>query len=180
MTYREVLIRLSDDCQDQVVAIYRAYAEDTISEDEAVTLIANVIAGYNGRASALADVALAATIMVALEEPVATAGVLPAVTDVSRLEKAASTVLKVASESDVPEAIVGRLGRSEPLETAANAYSDAMKASPHVDGWVRNISGGACQLCTWWWRDGRIWPSDHRMPTHKGCTCTPQPVVSKG
>ena len=81
MTYREVLIRLSDDCQDQVVAIYRAYAEDTISEDEAVTLIANVIAGYNGRASALADVALAATIMVALEEPVATAGVLPAVTD---------------------------------------------------------------------------------------------------
>ena len=179
MTYRDALVSLSDDCVKQVMGIYALFVAGTLTEEQTVTAIANIIAVANQRAYALADVALAATIVVQLGQPVATVGVLPSTSDVDRLTKAAATVLKVAEGSEVPEAIVGRLARAEPLETAAGAYSDAMKASPHVGGWVRNISGGACQLCTWWWREGRVWPADHRMPTHKGCTCTPKPVVAQ-
>ncbi len=180
MTYRDALVSLSSACEEQVLSIYRLFRDGILNEDQTVTAIANAIAASNGTAYALADIALAATIMVQLEQPVAAIGVAPAPADVTRLEKAATTVLKVAEASDVPEAIVGRLARSEPLESAAVAYSDAMKASPNVEGWVRDISGGACQLCTWWWREGRVWSADHPMPTHKGCTCTPKPVVTKG
>lgn len=52
-----------------------------------------------------------------------------------------------------------------------------MSRSEHVTGWTRSLNGEACQLCTWWWRAGRVWTADHPMPAHKGCICTPQPVT---
>jgi hypothetical protein len=33
-------------------------------------------------------------------------------------------------------------------------------------------------MCRWWHRDGRVWPTSHTMPTHKGCECTQRPVVT--
>ena len=83
----------------------------------------------------------------------------------------------VAQASPVPAAIVGRLARAEPLETASTAYTDAMVRSGTSRGWVRQRSAGCCQLCTWWWREGRVWPAEHPFQRHKGCTCTPKPVI---
>ena len=51
-----------------------------------------------------------------------------------------------------------------------------MSRSQLVEGWTRSVSG-ACQLCNWWSRDGRVWPKDHTMPRHKGCRCTQNPVL---
>lgn len=179
MSYHDILVGLSRECERQVLAVYAAYAAGDISTDEAQVTIAGIIAAHNSKAVALADLSLAATIMLSLRREEAVLGLLPAVDDVVRLQKAAATVLTVAEDSEVPEAIVGRLARSEPLETAARAYSEAMNKSAKVTGWVRNLSGdSSCQLCVWWWRAGKVWDADHEMPTHKGCTCTPQPVVS--
>ncbi len=178
MSYRDVLVGLSQDCERQVLAVYAAFLAGDITQAEAEVTIAGIIAAHNSRAAALADMSLAATIMVALGREVATIGVLPAADDIVRLEKAARTAIAVAADSNVPEAIVGRLARSEPLETAARSYSLAMKSSQHVTGWVRNVSEGSCELCEWWSRDGKVWDSDHAMPTHKGCTCTQRPVVA--
>ena len=61
--------------------------------------------------------------------------------------KAAVTALEIAEESEVPEAIVGRLARSEPLESAARAHGKAMQQQPFVEGWVRNMDSDPCQLC---------------------------------
>ncbi|QLY27972.1 hypothetical protein H0264_21385 [Nocardia huaxiensis] len=58
-----------------------------------------------------------------------------------------------------------------------NAFNQAMKQNDRVTGWVRELEPGACQLCTWWWRDGQVWHKDHEMPTHKGCTCVANPVT---
>lgn len=177
MTYRDQLIGLSQECQRQVLAVYALYVEGDIDAEDAEATIAGIIAAHNSKATALADLSIAATIMLALGGEIATLGLVPAANDVDRLRKAARTVFTVADKSPVPEAIVGRLARSEPLETASRAYSEGMTTSPRITGWVRNVTEGSCELCEWWGRDGRVWPPDHPFARHKGCTCTPEPVV---
>lgn len=76
--------------------------------------MAAAIAQANSRVFALADLALAATIMVGTGEPAIVTGVPPRADDAGRLLKAARTVLDVAEASEVPEAIVSRLARAEP------------------------------------------------------------------
>ena len=178
MSYREKLTALGDETERRVLAVYTAYLAGELSHDETVAYIAAVVAQANSSATALADLSLAAELMLTLRTSVETVGVVRPVGDLARLTKAATTVLAIAQASPVPESIVGRLARSEPLEAAAQAYSEAIRKSPHVKGWVRQKSPGACELCTWWWRNGRVWPAAHPMPTHKGCTCSPKPVAA--
>ena len=102
-------------------------------------MMAAAIAQANSRAYALADLSLAATVMLGTGDAVSVVGVLPASDDTERLSKAATTVLDVAQASDTPKAIVGRLARAEPLESAANAYGQAMQRQPLVEGWTRNM-----------------------------------------
>lgn len=177
MSYRDQLIDLGARSETVLVDIYRRYVEGLIDRDTTVTIIADVIATANSRAVAMADLALAAQLMVDVQQPVATAGLMRPADDVARLAKAAATVLATAEASDVPEAIIARLARSEPYEASQRAFTDAVEASPITRGWIRGLEPDACQLCRWWWREGRVWPKDHRIPTHKGCTCTPIPVV---
>lgn len=179
MAYRDTLIALSERSERQVLSAYRAFLAGNLSRDETIRYIASAIAVANGQAAALADLALAAEIMAALGEAIPVVGLTPA-DDVERLTKAATTVLTVAEASEVPEAIISRLARSEPLETAARSYGDAMIRSGRTRGWRRQLSAGACQLCQWWSRDGRIWPAEHPFQHHKGCTCTPKPVIAEG
>jgi hypothetical protein len=181
MTYRDTLTTLADQSENQALTLFSQL--DVLGAEMFAAMLAALIAQHNGRAAALAELALAAELMTQLRTPVPVAA-LPAATtahylDVERLRKAATTVLDAADTSEVPEAIVGRLARSEPLETAANTYSQAMRRAPLVKGWVRQLSPTACQLCRWWWREGRVWPAEHPMPVHKGCTCTPKPVLAE-
>lgn len=179
MALTDTLKALASDTEQVVIAAYRSYLEGLIDRDDTVALIAQAIAEANGRARSLADMAVAAQVMIELQEPVPVSGVdYP--NDVPRLQKAADTVLTVAEGSEVPEAIIGRLARSEPLEAAASTYSDAMVRSGVTKGWVRQKSASACQLCEWWWRSGRVWPAEHPFQHHKGCTCTPKVVLKKG
>jgi hypothetical protein len=179
MTYQDEIIALADNNDRQVQAIYALYLSGELSAEEAAALMAAAIAQANSRAYALADLSLAATIMVTTATPVPVVGVLPSADQPDRLLKAATTVLDVARDSEVPEAIVSRLARAEPLESAANAYSQAMQQQPLVEGWTRNMDADPCQLCRWWFREGRIWPKNHPFQTHKGCACTPRPVLAR-
>lgn len=70
-----------------------------------------------------------------------------------------------------------RLARGEIMHAAQSTTHEALTAEPAVEGWVRDLDSGACQLCQWWSRDGRVWDTGHQMPTHKGCTCRQLPVV---
>ena len=74
---------------------------------------------------------------------------------------------------------IERLARSEPLEAAQNATIDAMQQQPLVEGWTRQMDDDPCQLCRWWWREGRIWPKEHPFQSHKGCNCQPKVVLTE-
>ncbi|KYH43675.1 hypothetical protein [Branchiibius sp. NY16-3462-2] len=174
MTYRDLLRRIGDDTAANVTAIYDSYTEGDLDDDETASLIAGTIANANGSAVALADVSLAATLTLQLRRAVAPLGLLPAASDTERLYKAATTLL---TSEDTTTERVARLGRSEPLEAAATAYSEGIAKSPEVTGWTRDVSPGACQIC----QDlaGTVLPDDVEMYHHTGCTCTPVPVTER-
>lgn len=108
--------------------------------------------------------------------------------DFQRLTKALETIA-----ADVPEGadtqdeafqailrrVDMRLERLARAETADAAQDGAQQAltDDRVQGWVRDRNGAACELCDWWWREGRVWPADHLMPKHVGCECWPRPVT---
>lgn len=97
--------------------------------------------------------------------------------DVKPVEVALDTTETEPASIDPQETQVARLARCEPLEAAQKASHDAMQQQPLVEGWIRHMDANPCQLCVWWWREGRVWPKAHPMPTHKGCNCQPKVVL---
>lgn len=204
--YQEPLTALAAGAVRQVVAAYLSFLDGLLTRDETVRYIASAIAVANGRARALADVAMAAEVMTQLGEAVPVQP-LQRVDDTERLTQAVTTifdegepevvdldsteaeVVDVDTPTDVAAAAepkprarvrvrLERLANSEPLAQAADAASAAMAKTPEVTGWTRQLSANACQLCRWWWREGRIWPAEHPFQHHKGCACTPKPIVT--
>lgn len=198
--YQTATEALADSTAREALAIYANHLSGELPPNETALLIAALINRANASAVTLADVWLAVQIEEATGQPVPTVGVLP-VDDSERLVKAATTVLSDTGHlsrpltlgpddnpqsADAPEADpepaetrLTRLARSEPLETAQRATHEAMQAQPLVEGWIRHMDADPCQLCRWWWREGRIWPKAHRMPTHKGCNCQPRVVLAE-
>ena len=92
--------------------------------------------------------------------------------DRAGMSTAVDTILGDHSLS--PEALsmkLGRLALAESIEAARASTTSLMRGSQRVDGWIRQLDSDPCELCRWWWRDGRVWPAEHEMPTHKGCAC---------
>lgn len=178
MTYKETLTKLSETSADSVNAAVVAYTDGVLGYEETVAYIAAIIAQANARAASLADLALAADLTVATGAAVAVVGVGPTPDDTPRLAQAAGTLLDALPDTPDAEARTRRLGRSEPLTTAQQARGQALTKQATVQGWTRNLSADPCELCVWWSRGGRVWPKDHKMPTHKGCTCSQTPVLT--
>ncbi|MFC9994673.1 hypothetical protein [Nocardia sp. NPDC127526] len=177
MGYQDKLLALGDVAEKAVLAVYARFESGELSHDEAVAAIAAVVAKSNSRAAALAALSLASSLMEQLGAPVEVQPVMRPAKELGRLQRAAATTLAVAARSDAPAAIVARLARAEAYESAARAFSEGIAKDKRVEGWVREVEPDGCELCTWWWREGRVWPADHQMPTHKGCRCAPNPVV---
>lgn len=178
MSYAETIRTLAGDAERRALALFAAWQAGELSDDEFAAALAILVTGANARAVTVADLSLAAAVTVALRRPVPPLGLLPAASDPARLVKASTTLLRTLDTTPDPPARVARLARAESLTTAARAYSEGIARSEHVTGWTRGLSGKACQLCQWWGRDGRVWPADHPMPTHKGCSCSPIPTVT--
>ncbi len=171
--YQETLLALAAASEAAALALWAQV--DQLGDDLFAAALAAVLATYNGRATSLAVTAFAVQASIATATPIPVK--LDSVPDdTGRLAKAAATVLEVARASAAPEAIIGRLGRSEPLNTAARTFSDAIGESALTEGWTRHMDADPCQLCRWWWRDGRVWPAEHPFQTHTGCACVPRPV----
>lgn len=177
MSYRETLVKLGDETERKVLNLYRLMIDGQLTRDETLGLMTALIGKANARAVVLADMSLAATLTLETARPVPALG-LVAEQDQSGVRKAVGTVLTAATTTPDPEGRIGRLARSAPYYAASQAYSEGISKAKGVTGWVRDLEPGACQMCRWWYRDGRVWPQNHKMPTHTGCTCSPRPVVS--
>ena len=118
------------------------------------------------------------TVLVGAEQPVVSAAGLSSLAHVTDVERLLAAVVTCLEDRDTARSRLGRLALAEPVEATQRVFGDLMGEADAVHGWVRLLEPDACQLCQWWARDGRIWPADHTMPTHKGCLCSPRPVVS--
>ena len=98
-------------------------------------------------------------------------------TDMARLEQAVATILQ-SRKPETNGSRIERLGRAEVVETGQASMHDALQTTEGVEGWTRDLEPGACEMCQWWAREGRVWPKAHPMPKHKGCECTQELVVA--
>lgn len=171
MAYRDLVNRLGERTATKVENLYAAWQAGNLTDDALTAALVAVIGSANLRATALADLGLAATLTAKLGRPVPPVTEAPP-DETDRLRKAATTL--VAALAATPDALarIARLGRSEPLSAAQKAYSDGVARSPHVIGWTRGTSPGACELCQWWAKDGARFPPKMEMAHHPGCTCT--------
>lgn len=92
-------------------------------------------------------------------------------------ERAVSTVL--AGPVADRRVRLERLARGAVARAGQDSREDGIRRSPLIEGWTRGLDSTACQLCAWWWREGRVWPKTHHMPRHPGCTCVQVPAVSR-
>lgn len=170
--YQEALLALAVESESAALALW--WQVDQLGDALFAAALAAILATYTGRAAVLATTAFAAQASIATGQPVPAVPVLTDDTD--RLAKAATTVLDVARASESPEDIIVRLARAEPLNTAARTFSEQISTSALTEGWTRQMDADPCQLCRWWWREGRTWPKLHPFQTHVGCACVPRPV----
>lgn len=177
MSYHDVLKGLTGDAKKLVNAAFLKLRQGKITDAQFVQLASGIVARANVQATALAEQSLAATLTQKTADVSTTFG-LPAVTaDQDRLAKGFETLLTDWNAGGDIDNRLERFAASEPYTTAQLIYTEGIKTSHVTEGWTRRLDAGACQLCRWWWRDGRVWPKDHYFQTHKGCGCTPEPVV---
>lgn len=174
--YQETLLALAADSESAALALW--WRVEELGDELFSAALAAILATYNGQAAALAASSFATAASVAAQTVIPVVAP-PLPDDLDRLAKAATTVIEVARASEVPDDIIARLARAEPLNSAARTYSGQIAESPLTRGWVRHMDPDPCPMCVWWWREGRVWPKNHPMPTHHGCACVPRPVWAK-
>ncbi|WP_158726385.1 hypothetical protein [Tomitella fengzijianii] len=172
--YEDLVMRVGGQTADQVLALYAKLEAGEITDDEFVALAADLVAGANLRGASVSELVLRAYVEQATGRPVAGKAALRSQFDAHRLRTAVRTIL--ASELDT-EMQLRRLVTVEVSQASADAYGESLRRYPGISGWTRDMESGACQLCNWWWREGRVWAREHPMPRHKGCTCHQVPVI---
>lgn len=177
MSYEDIITDLGRNTERVVLQLWNAVERGDLPVVDFQDLTARFIATANQHGRAAAEVSLQAFMTAATGEMSLPTGPAVPVDDLPRLNKALATI--VASDQDTLMQLQ-RIVRAEPLDAGAYAFQDGMARDGRISGWVRGMEGDACELCRWWWREGRVWPADHPMPRHTGCACAPVPTVSAG
>lgn len=177
MSYHGTLNRLAEDVQAKVLAVYEAWQEGRLTEDQFVQLAAAYVAQGNSRAVALADLAFATALTVELGAVQPTVGVV-ASDERDRLREGLLTLVAAAATVDITARLI-RFAKAEATAAAQAAWSDAIGHSDYVEGWQRQLDADACELCQSWATGDRVFPKEVQMLHHPGCQCTPKPVLRK-
>jgi hypothetical protein len=166
--FQHELERLAEDVARQARRI--ANRRNITRADRAVRL-AGLVNRARAQATALGELGALRQLEELTGRPVPARGVLPD-DQGDRLLDAARTLL---GDRD-PLERVERMARSEFLQAAQQAVMQAVEGhdaprGKHY-GWTRQLNAGACERCTRWARNGRVWPATHPMKqTHPQCAC---------
>lgn len=175
MSYQDILTELSEGTATLVGQLWALVENGTMERSVFTSECAFVVAVARRRGEAAAVAALRASLEAWTQSAAAITHKPPA-DDLERLQAALGTIL----DSDLDTAMqLARLAANEPLEAANDAFTSAMESTALVSGWKRRLEPDACQLCMWWWRDGRVFQKTHKMPRHTGCTCHQEPVLER-
>lgn len=177
------LERLGSKTAAQVESLWRQVVAGRYDRDKYVTTAAEVVRTANQRGQTLSRTLLTRELAELLGEKPATLNAgehwVRAFLEPERLIDALTTILD-GDDDEIPMRL-SRFGNSEPIRSSQAETSALIRSHPQVIGWVRQLEPNACQLCEWWWREGRVWDKDHGMPEHTGCLCHQEPVtVSRG
>lgn len=177
MSYMDALGNLGRTTERELVRLLGLYTAGQLMATQFVDLATVAVSLGQQQGRIMAEVALMAWLEASGKrvEPVA-APKLQHYADSDRVRRGLETIVAagVLDPADT-EMRVKRFGYSETVESSQRAFGQAMQDSGQVTGWTRGLEPDACELCQWWSRDGRVWPVEHSMPTHKGCICTPIP-----
>lgn len=178
----EVLELIGAKHRDRILDAYARLTAPPAADRDTITRVlsdmlvqANGAAGLDGAALARRQleelgIEVAGDYFAPLTERSATNDAIQrAIEDRSRFDRALATILDGTEDSIAMR--IGRLALSEAIESARGVSSQYMRGSRKVDGWIRELDSDPCELCTHWSWNGRVWPADHSMPTHKGCAC---------
>lgn len=166
--------QLSERTARQVLDVLDQLAAGLIRPDQLPELVAVLVKLGGDQAAALAVSELVRELAAA-----APGARLPSVTGIAghvqpaAVEQAVVTIMSGAEHTR--RGRLDQLARGAVSRAGQTARADALRSSPLVEGWVRGLDSTACQLCVWWWREGRTWPKSHHMPRHPGCTCVQVP-----
>lgn len=176
MRYQELLEQLGDHLARVLAGLWADVEAGRITVDEFTELAVQLVEISNARGRVAAEAAFRSWAEQVTAQPEGVAiTATPRTAEAERLTKAVNTITNATASVDTVMQLE-RLARNEPVQAATDAMTEAMSGSELVSGWRRGLEPGACQLCVWWWREGRVWRANHPMPRHTGCTCTQIPV----
>lgn len=172
MSYSEQLDAIAEHTADSTGMLLAALDAGEIDADTFLELASVLVLLGAAQGYRLAQLSLTAQ-LVRLGVPDPFPSRLPEL-DAAAREPAIRRQLRAALDADSPPERVRMAARSETIAGAQDGYERAIpRARGAITGWTRGLNYGACELCTWWSRNGRKYPADHTMPTHKGCLCAP-------
>ncbi len=171
MSYQGVLGRIRQDSKQKIMAAWSLYGKGYIDRAEFMRLAEGVLGLAGESAAAAADMAVSLELTRMNGTLATTQGVRA---ERKRKTYLASLETVLDGDGDVVMKLE-RLSLNAPLDAAVEAYSEAISVSD-ATGWVRQMDSDPCQLCRWWWREGRVWPIGHPMQHHSGCECVARPV----
>lgn len=173
MSYEDNVKGLAERTSAALEGLWVRHKEGALSADEFQRTAAVMLSTARARGVAIAELTLGGYLQQALGRVPAFVGVATADT-ADRLTKAVATI--ASSELDTAMQLT-RLAVSEVLDAASTGFSSAIKSHPAVKGYTRGVEADACELCTWLYKDGYVYPSEQPMDTHTGCMCHPVPVT---
>ena len=166
----DTLARLAQRLADQLAALHTRYEEGQLTRSEFVTTATAFLDGAAARATALADVALAAEVSRLRRQVAIPLGLAPTPVQESVVTEALDSP---QYEQDGPGA-VEVLARAVTLAAAQDATQNGMRQH-EIKYWTRDPNAGACEVCEDL-ADGLV-TVDQVMWTHKGCGCARRPVA---
>lgn len=177
-SFRAITHRVSKHGSQSLTHSYQLYKEGLISRAAMVDTSTALLENTARQAAAYSRTAYESYVAELTRElpNMLNVASVPAVTDKAGIRQAINTIID--GEADQIERRLQRLGSSVGIDEVQTSWGDELEADHRVDGWTRGLEPNACELCVYWYRDGRIWPKTHRMPVHKGCTCQQIPTVT--
>lgn len=175
MSYQEALENIGEVSSREMLARYEDYRAGRITLQQFKDMAITVIALANEQGRIMAELSYSAWLQSTGREPyTVAAAAVGHYRNTERMGKAIDTIM--GGVEDTADMRLQRLAYGESVESSQRAFHSAMETDEVAGGWVRGLDSKPCQLCRWWYRDGRVWPISHEMPTHTGCTCNPIPT----
>ena len=177
MTYEDVLRQLSEGTQRIIGQLWDAVERGALTPADFDVLARDVLVTATARGYDLGTLSVRAYVEAVTGQPYALPATAPGPASAHRLGRALATIAASGQDSRMQ---LLRLAGAEPLRAAQRGQSAEIKRNPKVTGWTRGLESDACELCVWWWRNGRVWQAEWTMPDHTGCMCHQVPAIGRG